>query len=151
MNLVLRDVVEDDLPILFEHQIDPVAYGMAGFTPRDHDAFMEHWHKNVLGDETVHKRAILVDGEVVGHVGCFSRGGKREVGYWIAQEHWGRGIATEAVSRFLSELTERPLYAGVAKGNAASLRVLEKCGFRVEGEEPGGVLLVLEGYHGPRR
>jgi RimJ/RimL family protein N-acetyltransferase len=55
------------------------------------------------------------------------------------------------VSRFLSELTERPLYAGVAKGNAASLRVLEKCGFRVEGEEPGGVLLVLEGYHGPRR
>jgi RimJ/RimL family protein N-acetyltransferase len=145
LSLVLRDVVEDDLPILFEHQIDPVAYGMAGFTPRDHDAFMDHWHKNVLGDPTNESRTIVVDGKVVGHVCCFSRGGKREVGYWIAREHWGRGIASEALARFLSEIDERPLYAGVAKGNTASLRVLDKCGFRMLDEEPDGVLLVLEG------
>ena len=144
-DVVLREVVEDDLPILFEHQIDPVAYGMAEFPPRDRAAFMEHWHKNVLGDPTVEKRTIVAGGEVVGHVGCFSRDGKREIGYWIGREHWGRGIATGAVSQFLTEIAERPLYAGVAKGNVASLRVLEKCGFRFLEEEPRAVLLILEG------
>ncbi|HJQ97052.1 MAG TPA: GNAT family N-acetyltransferase, partial [Candidatus Polarisedimenticolaceae bacterium] len=116
----------------------------AEFPPRDHAAFMEHWHRNVLGDPTVEKRAIVLGGEVVGHVGCFSRDGKREIGYWIGREHWGRGIATRAVSQFLAEISERPLYAGVAKGNVASLRVLEKCGFRFLEEESHGVLLVLE-------
>ena len=143
--VVLREVVEDDLPILFEHQIDPVAYGMAGFTPRDRDAFMEHWRRNILGDASSEKRTIVCDGEVVGHVVCFDRDGKREVGYWIAREHWGRGIATEALSRFLAEIPERPLYAGVIRGNVASVRVLEKCGFRVESEEADDVVLVLPG------
>ena len=145
IDVVLREVVEDDLPILFEHQIDPVAYRMAGFTPRDRDAFMTHWRQNILGVATAQKRAIVCDGEVVGHVVCFDRDGKREVGYWIAREHWGRGIATRALSRFLEDLPERPLYAGVARWNVASVRVLEKCGFRVETEEGDDVLLVLEG------
>jgi len=144
----LRDVVEDDLPILFEHQIDPVACGMAEFPPRDREAFMIHWHRNVLGDPGVEKRTIVADGEVVGHIGCFDRDGKREVGYWIGREHWGRGIATEALSRFLEEVRERPLHAGVARGNLASLRVLEKCGFEVVEDAPDGVLLVLEGRPG---
>jgi len=143
-DIVLREVVEDDLPILFEHQIDPVAYRMADFPPRDRDAFMAHWRQNVLGDPTVQKRTIVSNGEVVGHVGCFGRDGRREVGYWIAREHWGRGIATRALSRFLSEIAERPLYAGVAKRNIASIRVLEKCGFKVHSDEPNGVLLALE-------
>jgi RimJ/RimL family protein N-acetyltransferase len=149
IDIALREVVEDDLPTLFAHQIDPAAHRMAGFKPRDHDAFMEHWHVKILGDPTVEKRAIVYAGEVVGHIGCFDRDGKREIGYWIAREHWGKGIATEAVSRFLAQVAERPLYAGVAKHNLASLRVLEKCGFTiVEEEEPDGVLLVLEGRAG---
>ena len=143
--VVLREVVEDDLPILFEHQIDPVAYGMAGFTPRDRDAFMEHWRRNILGDPGTENRTIVCDGEVVGYVVCFDRDGKREVGYWIARKHWGRGIATEALAQFLAGVTERPLYAGVFKGNPGSIRVLEKCGFRVTSEEGDDVLLVLEG------
>ena len=143
--IVLREVVEEDLPILFEHQIDPVAYGMAGFKPRDREAFMAHWRQNILGDPRTENRAIVCDGEVVGYVVCFDRESKREVGYWIAREHWGRGIATEALSRFLVGVTERPLYAGVARWNVASVRVLEKCGFRVESEEGDDVVLVLPG------
>ena len=145
INLELREVTEDDLPILFEHQIDPVAYEMAGFTPRDRDAFMVHWREKILGEPRAEKRTVLFDGEVVGYVVSFDRDGKREVGYWIGREHWGKGIATKAVSRFLADVAERPLYAGVAKWNVASIRVLEKCGFRKESEEGDDVVLVLDG------
>lgn len=41
----------------------------------------------------------------------------------------GLGIASEALRQFLAELTARPLHARAAKDNAASMRVLERCGF----------------------
>ena len=43
----------------------------------------------------------------------------------------GRGVATEALSAFLRLEPIRPLYAGVAKHNVASIRVLQKCGFKL--------------------
>jgi RimJ/RimL family protein N-acetyltransferase len=51
--------------------------------------------------------------------------------YWLGNEFWGRGIATEALAAFLQIVTTRPIYAGVAKDNAASIRVLQKCGFAI--------------------
>lgn len=54
--------------------------------------------------------------------------GKPEVSYWLDQADWGRGIATRALSAFLSRIQERPVYACVEASNTASLRVLEKCG-----------------------
>ena len=42
---------------------------------------------------------------------------------------WGRGIASEALAEFLHLEQSRPLYAGVAPHNIASIRVLQKCGF----------------------
>ncbi|RPJ44644.1 MAG: N-acetyltransferase, partial [Chloroflexi bacterium] len=67
--------------------------------------------------------------------------GEREVGYWLGREFWGRGIATQALTAFLEQVTERPLFAHVAKHNLSSRRVLEKCAFAVVGEgswTPGG-------------
>jgi RimJ/RimL family protein N-acetyltransferase len=139
----LRVVRESDLGTLFEHQRDPVANAMAAFPPRERDAFMAHWHKILLDDASV-IRTILWDGEVAGNILSFMRGDTREVGYWIGREFWGRGIATRALSKFLRLVTERPLYAGVAVGNAASVRVLEKCGFVMHGREGEEVLLVLK-------
>jgi len=129
----LRDVSEDDLPIFFEHQIDPDACEMAAFPPRDRGRFMEHWAK-ILADETVERKTILHDGQVAGYIVCFERGGKRQVGYWIGRDFWGRGIATRGLTEFLDSVQKRPLYAFVAKHNIGSLRVLEKCGFIVHGE-----------------
>ena len=43
----LRDVAEDDLPIFFEYERDPVANEMAAFPARDREAFMEHWTENI--------------------------------------------------------------------------------------------------------
>ena len=139
----LRAVRESDLGTLFEHQRDPVANAMAAFPARERDAFMTHWHK-ILLDEASVIRTVLWDGEVAGNVMSFLRGDTREVGYWIGREYWGRGIATRALSQFLRLVTERPLYAGVAAGNAASIRVLEKCGFDVHRREGEEVLLVLK-------
>jgi RimJ/RimL family protein N-acetyltransferase len=142
----LRDVTEDDLPIFFEHQRDPIANRMAAFPPRERDAFMTHWGA-ILRDASVVVRTIELDGDVAGNVVLFRFEGRREVGYWIGRAFWGRGVATRALSAFLHEVAERPIYAGVAETNVASIRVLEKCGFtplETSGEEhAGGVLLRL--------
>jgi RimJ/RimL family protein N-acetyltransferase len=148
----LRDVEDADLEVFFEHQRDPVANEMAAFPARDLEAFMRHWATAILGDETSIAKTVLVNGRVAGNVLCFERDGSREVGYWIGREFWGRGVATRALAALLVEVRERPLFAGAAKHNVASLRVLEKCGFVVVDEplEPADdgieeVLLRLEG------
>ena len=63
--------------------------------------------------------------------------GEPEVSYWLGREHWGRGVATRALSAFLAVETSRPLHALAAKDNAGSIRVLEKCGFGIVGEQRG--------------
>ncbi len=137
--VLLRDVIESDLPTFFEHQLDPAANHMAAFTakdPADRDAFTAHWTK-ILADETITIKTILFEGHVAGHVLSHGWFGEPEVSYWIGKEYWGKGIATTALSEFLSYLKARPLYARSAKDNLASLRVLEKCGFAVIGKDKG--------------
>jgi RimJ/RimL family protein N-acetyltransferase len=124
----LRDVEAGDLPLFFEHQRDPVAVAMVAFNSREREAFDQHWAK-LLADEKNLAKTILVGDEVAGHIGSWTSDGKREIGYWIDRALWGRGIATEALSDFLRLEHTRPLHAGVAKHNAASIRVLQKCGF----------------------
>lgn len=135
----LREVRESDLPIFFEHELDPDARYMAAYTsgdPADRDAFMAHWTRN-LSDESNITRTILYDGQVAGDVSSFILLGQRAVGYWIGKPFWGKGIATAALAQFLEIETERPLYARVVKDNAASLRVLQKCGFAIMKEDKG--------------
>jgi len=133
-NVLLSDVTESDLPIFFEQQLDPDATEMAAFPSRDKAAFMAHWAKT-LGDGSVITRTVVVDGKVAGNIVSWDQEGRREVGYWIGREFWGKGIATRALSAFLSEETTRPLYAYVASHNVASIRVLEKCGFTISDEQ----------------
>ena len=137
--VLLREVTERDLAIFFEHQRDATANRMAAFTaedPADRDAFTAHWAK-ILADDTVTIKTILLDGQVAGHIAQFVRFGEPEVTYWIGREYWGRGVATEALSVFLDDLTTRPLYARAAKDNVASIRVLQKCGFTISGQDKG--------------
>jgi RimJ/RimL family protein N-acetyltransferase len=124
----LRDVEPGDLPIFFEHQRDPVAVALVIFRSRDKAEFDEHWAK-ILADDACLKKTIVADGQVAGHIGSFGRDGKREVGYWIDRALWGRGIMSQALPAFLRLEQSRPLYAGVAPHNIASIRVLQKCGF----------------------
>jgi RimJ/RimL family protein N-acetyltransferase len=141
-DVLLRDVEESDLPFFFEHQLDPEATHMAGFPSRDRESFMAHWNR-ILEDGSVVTKTIIFEGGVAGNIVSFVNSGEREVGYWIGRGFWGRGIATRALAGFLRLEARRPLYAGVARHNAASIRVLQKCGFRISREEPDGLILKL--------
>lgn len=130
----LRNVEEGDLPIFFEQQCDSDALRMAAFVPRDRDAFMAHWAK-LLADHTAPVRTVLFDGQVAGNMLSWERDGKQLVGYWIGKHFWCKGVATRALREFLRIVQVRPLYAHVAKDNIGSIRVLEKCGFKMCLEE----------------
>jgi RimJ/RimL family protein N-acetyltransferase len=141
----LREVRPDDLPILFEHQLDPEGARMAAFKSRDRDAFMAHWAK-ILANPACATRVILADSIVAGNIGAWTDGAERQVGYWIGRQFWGLGIASAALMQFLGYEATRPLTARVAKHNPASIRVLRKAGFAPAGEEafdlPDGSKLV---------
>jgi RimJ/RimL family protein N-acetyltransferase len=141
-DIILRDVTMSDLPIFFEQQLDPQANQMAAFTakdPADRDAFMAKWAK-ILGDETSIVQTILIGEQVAGSVLIWTDEelDGPEVSYWIGKSYWGKGVATRALSEFLhSHVKDRPLYGRAVHDNIASLRVLEKCGFRRIGEGNG--------------
>lgn len=85
--------------------------------------------------------AVVADGKVIGSIGCFCQGNihrqTAELGYYIAEEYWGRGIMTEAVIQICQYVFGRSdilrIYAEPFAHNAASCRVLEKAGFQCEG------------------
>jgi RimJ/RimL family protein N-acetyltransferase len=128
----LREVVVSDLAKLFEFQMDPESNSMAAVKPRSEEEFRKCWEA-ILADRRGLVRAITADGVLVGHISSFKMEGMDAVGYWIAREYWGRGIATRALALFLARVPIRPLHARAARHNVASIRVLERCGFRITG------------------
>lgn len=85
--------------------------------------------------------AITVDGRVAGSIGVFRQGNIHrqtgELGYYLGEEYWGRGIMTEAVKQICNYVFDKSdvirIYAEPFAHNAASCRVLEKAGFQYEG------------------
>lgn len=85
--------------------------------------------------------AITADDKVIGSIGVFRQGNihrqTAELGYYIAEEYWGRGIMTQAVKQICAYVFDRSdiirIYAEPFAHNAASCRVLEKAGFQYEG------------------
>ncbi len=137
--ITLRDVLEDDLPLFFEFQLDAEPNQMAAFSaknPADYVAFQAHWSK-ILHDETVTVKSIILGEELIGHIASFEQFGETEVTYWLGRAYWGKGLATQALGLFLAEVTKRPIFARAVKDNVASIRVLEKCGFHIWGEDKG--------------
>jgi [ribosomal protein S5]-alanine N-acetyltransferase len=85
--------------------------------------------------------SIDVNGEVVGGIGLVLGEDiercSAEVGYWVGQDYWNRGIATAALERIcrygFEELGLLRIFATPIAWNPASVRVLEKAGFQCEG------------------
>ncbi len=127
----LRDVEPNDLPRLYEFNLEPDANHLAATIPRSADAFQARW-ENTLADPTAVAKAILVGSSLAGSIVLFPLNGLDHVGYWLGKDFWGNGIASRALKLLLIEVQSRPLYACVATSNRASLRVLQKCGFVVE-------------------
>lgn len=138
MKVTLREVRDTDLPILFAYMNDPEGIRMAAFTakdPSDSAHFHAHWAR-IRQDPAVTTCTVVdEDGEVVGHAGVFGPPEEREVTYWIGRQYWGRGAATATLRALLGIACERPLHARAAADNVGSIRVLEKCGFVVTGND----------------
>ena len=85
--------------------------------------------------------AIAVAREAVGGIGVELHSDvervSAEIGYWLGQKYWGRGIATEALKAVTKEAFRQfditRLYALPFADHAASVRVLEKAGYVREG------------------
>jgi len=87
--------------------------------------------------------AIEIEGKAAGAIGIITQDQddvyrySAELGYWLGEPFWGKGLMTEMVRLFVREVFERfnvwRIYAGVYSNNRASMRVLEKAGFTREG------------------
>ncbi|MFR8872275.1 MAG: GNAT family N-acetyltransferase [Oscillospiraceae bacterium] len=85
--------------------------------------------------------AITTEGKVIGSIGVFRQGNihrrTAELGYYIAEAYWGKGMMTKAVRQICRYVFDNSdilrIYAEPFAFNAASCRVLEKAGFQYEG------------------
>ena len=92
--------------------------------------------------------AITADGKVIGSIGAFRQTNihrqTAELGYYIAEEYWGKGIMTEAVRQLCAYVFSHSdiirIYAEPFAHNVGSCRVLEKAGFRYEGTLRGNAV-----------
>jgi [ribosomal protein S5]-alanine N-acetyltransferase len=100
-----------------------------------------NWLETVIGFEPQTNFAIDVAGEAVGGIGFVLQHDvarrSAEIGYWLSEEFWGRGIVTEALiavtDHAFANYDVCRLYAHVFEWNGASARVLEKAGYQLEG------------------
>lgn len=89
--------------------------------------------------------AIDINGKVVGGIGFHKiEAHKAELGYWLGENYWGQGIMTSAVKLVtkygFAKLGLRRIYADVFPFNKASVKVLEKAGYKYEGRLRKNVL-----------
>ena len=153
MRVRLRPPRVTDAPALADEANDPaVARTLRDYFPHPYsidDAlrFIERALEGG-GGRPATQFVIEADGELAGVMGVFVGEDvlrrNAEIGYWLGRRWWGRGIATAAVRLVteyaFGELAVERVYAEVFGNNAASVRVLEKAGFREEYRLPAVVV-----------
>ncbi|MCH7492798.1 GNAT family N-acetyltransferase [Patescibacteria group bacterium] len=83
--------------------------------------------------------AVIIDDEIAGSVGLMKieRGHKAEIGYWLAKDHWGKGIMPLTIKKIVTmgfrDFKLKKIYAYVMVANRRSYQVLIKNGFKKEG------------------
>lgn len=124
-NKNILDNLRDGLPYPYTEQ-DGAAYISAMLAAKEEETFAF---------------AITVNEKVVGSIGAFRQANihrqTAEMGYYIAEEYWGKGIMTDAVKQLCTYVFNKSdiirIYAEPFAYNTASCRVLEKAGFQYEG------------------
>lgn len=124
-NKKIQDNLRDGLPYPYTEQ-DATDYISAMLSEDENETFAF---------------AITIDNKAIGSIGAFRQKNihrhTAEIGYYIAEEYWGKGLMTEAVKQICSYIFDKSnivrLYAEPFSYNKASCRVLEKAGFLYEG------------------
>ena len=106
------------------------------YTVKDAHQWIAHCKK----EEIAVSFAIIFEDKLVGSIGCVPQKDvyrkSIEVGYFVGEHFWGKGIATESVRILLDYIKTRfdvvRIYAEVFEHNKASMKVLQKNGFYLE-------------------
>ena len=136
----LSDAKELAAALNNEHILNNLRDGLPiPYTERDAEDYIRAM---LSADEnSTFARAITLDGRVVGSIGAFRQGNihrqTAELGYYLAEEYWGKGIMTDAIRQLCDTIFETTdilrIYAEPFSYNAGSRRALEKAGFAFEG------------------
>lgn len=143
MNVQLRPWNPDDAPLLAQRANNPkIAKFMTDGFP--HPFTLENAHQFIANNTSktpYNILAITCDDEPVGAIGVHPKEGierlNAELGYWIAEEYWGKGIGTAAIRQMVTYAFDNfeieRIFARPFGNNPASKRILEKAGFTLEG------------------
>ena len=138
--LILRPWKEEDAECLYHFAKNPNIGPIAGWPPHKSVEDSLNIIKTVFSKKETY--AIVVNDIPVGCVGLlfgkdcnhYWEGNSAELGYWIAEEYWGQGLAFEAsqivVNHAFNDLNIEKIYASFKTNNSQSMRVLEKLGFK---------------------
>lgn len=142
-HFVIRELCKEDAPVLAHYANNRKIWNNVRdeFPHPYHLKDAEQYISSVLEDKTLSKFAIANEKELIGAIGIHPKQQANyrftvEIGYWLGEAHWGKGIASEAVRAIvqyaIQELSCQKIYAEVYEHNQASMRVLEKAGFEKE-------------------
>lgn len=114
------------------------------YTEADGRAFLA----SIATDAPVRVFAIEADGRAVGSISIFPQGDvhrrNAEIGYWLAEKYWGRGIVPEAIRLIVeygfSTFDIDRIFARPFGSNVRSQKVLEKTGFTREARLEGTII-----------
>lgn len=142
----LTEIRPTDKPALVEHLAVREIYDNTLRIPYPYTADdADEWLTIVARSTREHGRpvhwAIRQDEQLIGCCGfdhlALGRSHRAEIGYWLAKPYWGGGIMTAVIGKLCAHAFGQwgllKLSAYVFAHNAASARVLEKCGFEQEG------------------
>jgi RimJ/RimL family protein N-acetyltransferase len=130
--LVLRRAREEDLEAMHQVLSHPLATRYWSTPPHDSLEQTREWLAAMIEDAPGERDDYVIerDGRVIGKAGCFRL---PEIGYILHPDHWGQGLATEALRAVIPRLFERhklpAITADIDPRNAASIRLLTSLGF----------------------
>ena len=141
--LILRPTVEDDALDIFEYSKNPNIGINAGWKPHENlNETLETMKLYFLNRDTVWGIVLKETNKIIGQAGMIEDPKRdnqdvRMLGYAIAEEHWGKGIMTEALTPIikygLEVLKLQLISAYCYPSNIRSKRLLSKFGFKLEG------------------
>lgn len=143
MNILLRPwIIKDQEPLAAIANNFNIWQNLLDRLP--HPYTLDHAKEWILINSSLHPTlhfCIEVDGKVAGSIGITPQGdvhrNNMEIGYFLGEDFWNKGIATKAVEQLLQYIHKTfphvtRIYAPVFERNKASMRVLEKNGFHLE-------------------
>lgn len=139
--LLLRAWSESDAESLYQYAKDPAVGPIAGWPPHKNIEESRDVIKNVFSGQECYAVCLKEDGVAIGaielklngHTDMTDKDDECELGYWLGQPFWGKGLIPEAAKELLrhafDDLKMNTVWCGYYDGNVKSKRVQEKLGF----------------------